>query len=352
MTHAIRPGGLGAALLVASLCPTAFAGSGVPSSPLAAPEARAREPYRLDARLSPDGRWVAVLGARGWSDELRCWIVPVENGVQREIEDIHPSGPQTIGWDEQGHVRVQVVNTDHGVPEMRWIDVTTGEVQRWTRDRQLMRDVSRPGLQPWGELSERKAIDGRSLRSVSWRATGQRTELESRGDSRCELSPQPGIGFFTSTVGGVQYLKRFDCANNLQDELVETNAIEFDWSLSSDGRKLLVTERTLENRVRVLDSVTGMLVDGPWLADEPRWVEGGDGRYFVAVQGTRRMLFDLARDRELEIGPDEGEWLDIQALANGKFLVEDDRDVALYDSNWRRERALFTAPVDTRVASR
>ncbi|NUP94994.1 MAG: hypothetical protein HUU28_02405 [Planctomycetaceae bacterium] len=352
MTHCTHSGGLLAALFVASLCPSALAGSGLPSVSGPAPEARAREPYRLEARLSPDGRWVAVLGSRGWSDELRCWIVPVESGVQREILDVHPSGPQTIGWDEHGHVRVQVVNTEHGVPEMRWIDVTTGEVSRWTRDRQLMRDEARTTREPWGEVSERKAIDGRTLRSVSWSATGQRAELESRGESRCELSPQPGIGFFTSTVGGVQYLKRFDCANNLQDELVETNAIRFDWSLSVDGRKLLVTERTLENRVRVLDSTNGALVDGPWLADEPRWVEGADGRYFVAVQGTRRMLFDLARDRELEIGPDEGEWLEIRALSNGKFVVEDDREVALYDSNWRRERALFTAPVDTRLASR
>ncbi|MCY3001732.1 MAG: hypothetical protein NTV21_08005 [Planctomycetota bacterium] len=352
MTHETRPGGLLAALLVASLCPTAFAGSGLPSNSAPAPEARAREPYRLEARLSPDGRWVAVLGSRGWSDEVRCWIVPVETGVQREILDVHPSGPQTVGWDNEGHVRVQVVNTDHGVPEMRWIDVSTGEVSRWTRDRQLMRDESRLQAQAWGEVSERKALDGRTLRSVWWRETGLRAELESRGESRCELSPQPGIGFFTSTVGGVQYLKRFDCANSLQDEIVETNAIRFDWALSADGRKLLVTERTLENRVRVLDSVTGSLVDGPWLADEPRWVEGADGRYFVAVQGTRRMLFDLARDRELEIGPDEGEWVDIQALHNGKFVVEDDHGVALYDSNWRRERSLFTAPVEPRLASR
>lgn len=352
MTHEIRPSGLLAALLVASICPAAVAGSGLPSTFVPAPEARSKEPYRLEARLSPDGRWVAVLGSRGWSDELRCWIVPVETGVQREILDVHPSGPQTIGWDDAGHVRVQVVNTDHGVPEMRWIDVITGEVSRWTRDRQLMRDESRLQKQPWGEVSERKAIDGRTLRTVWWRETGQRAELESRGESRCELSPQPGIGFFTSTVGGVQYLKRFDCANSLHEEIVETNAIRFDWSLSADGRKLLVTERSLENRVRVLDSVTGSLVDGPWIADEPRWVEGGDCRYFVAVQGTRRMLFDLARDRELEIGPDEGEWIDIQALGNGKFVVEDDREVALYDSNWRRERALFTAPVDARVASR
>lgn len=352
MTHVIRPGGLLAALLVASFCPSAFAGSGSPSTFAPAPEARTREPYRLEARLSPDGRWVAVLGSRGWSDEVRCWIVPVETGVQREILDVHPSGPQTIGWDNASQVRVQVVNTEHGVPEMRWIDVTTGEVSRWTRDRQLMRDETRLQRQPWGEVSERKALDGRTLRSVWWRETGQRAELESRGESRCELSPQPGIGFFSSTVGGVQYLKRFDCANSLQDEIVETNAIRFDWALSADGRKLLVTERTLENRVRVLDSVTGSLVDGPWLADEPRWVEGGDGRYFVAVQGARRVLFDLARDRELEIGLDQGEWADIQALSNGKFVVEDDREVALYDSNWRRERALFTAPVDTAVASR
>ena len=325
------------------------------SWPLSAPNgatAGAREPYRLEAALSPDGRWVAVSGARGWSDEVRCWIVPVENGVPLKVADAQPNGSHTIAWDAAGHARVEIVNRELGVPEMRWLDPATGETVRLTRDRDAMREELRAATSEWGSVHERHVPDGRTLRSVRWTAEGTHIDLESVGDSRITLSPQAGAGFFTSTRGGATYLTRFDIAAGTQRDIVQSGALDLEWRCSSDGRKLLVSEGGLEHRVRIVDAQAGTLLDGPWVATEPRWIEGCDGRYFASVRGGQRVLFDLLRDREVSMGRDEGAWPEVTALEDGRFLVENDREVALFTADFRRERCVFYAPVDTAVAGR
>lgn len=329
--------------------------SAASSGPLAAAHAAsssARDPYRLEAALSPDGRWVAVSGARGWSDETRCWIVPLENGVPLEIADTQPHGSQTIAWDASGHARVEVVNRELGVPEMRWIEPATGETVRLTRDRDAMRLELRAATLEWGTVQERRTPDGRTLRIVRWTAEGSHIDLESVGDSRITLSPQAGAGFFTATRGGATYLTRFDIAAGTQRDIVQSGALELEWRCSSDGRKLLVSEGGLEHRVRIVDAQAGTLLDGPWVATEPRWIEGCDGRYFAGVRGGQRVLFDLLRDREVSMGRDEGAWPEVTALPDGRFLVENDREVALFNADFRRERCVFFAPVDTAVAGR
>jgi dipeptidyl aminopeptidase/acylaminoacyl peptidase len=320
-------------------------------SPIPA-SATTHEPMRLDAKLSPDGRWVAIHGSRGWSDETRGWIVPLENGVPIELRDVQPNGPQTLAWDEHNLLRVEVVNHDVGIPEMHWLQPSTGETVRLTRDRDAMREQVRAATAEWGTVSERHVADGRTLRIVRWNSERTHVDLESIGASRITLSTQPGSGFFTSTREGVTYLSRFDMVAGTERELVQTLAPDFDWRVSADGRKLLVSEGGLEPRARILDAASGTLLDGPWLATEPRWIEGCDGRYFAAVEGARRVLFDLLRDRKLDLGGDEGPWLEIVALEDGRFLVDNDREVALFNADFRRERGLFYAPPDTSVAAR
>lgn len=322
------------------------------SGPFATTNPVAREPYRLEATLSPDGRWVAVSGSRGWSDEARCWIVPVENGVPLEIADAQPNGSQTIAWAADGHARVEVVNRELGIPEMRWLDPSTGETERLTRDRDAMREELRAATTEWGTIHERHVPDGRTLRSVRWTSEGSHIDLESVGDSRITLSPQAGAGFFTSTRAGATYLTRFDMTSGTQRDIVQSGSLDLEWRCSSDGRKLLVSEGGLEHRVRIVDAVAGTLLDGPWVTTEPRWIEGCDGRYFAGVRGGQRVLFDLLRDREVSMGRDEGPWPEVTALEDGRFLVENDREVALFSADFRRERCVFYAPVDTSVAAR
>ncbi len=322
------------------------------SEPFAQPSTIAREPYRLDAALSPDGRWVAVSGSRGWSGEARCWIVPVENGVPIEIEDAQPHGAQTLTWDASGNARVEVVNRELGVPEMRWINPATSETVRFTRDRDAMREELRASTTEWGTVHERHVPDGRTLRIVRWTSEGSHVDLESIGDSRITLSPQPGAGFFTSTRGGATYLTRFDMTNGTQRDIVQSGSLDLEWRASSDGRKLLVSEGGLEHRVRILDAQSGALVDGPWVTTEPRWIEGCDSRYFAGVRGGQRVLFDLLRDREVSMGRDEGPSPEVTATEDGRFLVENDREVALYSADFRRERCVFYAPGESAVAGR
>ena len=104
--------------------------------------------------------------------------------------------------------------------------------------------------------------------------------------------------------------------------------------------------------MRILDAQSGTLLDGPWVTTEPRWIEGCDGRYFAGVRGGQRVLFDLLRDREVSMGRDEGPWPEVTATEDGRFLVENDREVALYSADFRRERCVFYAPVEPAVAAR
>ncbi|MBM3987133.1 MAG: hypothetical protein FJ294_04135 [Planctomycetes bacterium] len=334
---------LGSILAAANFGP--FAGANFADS-------SARDPYRLEAALSPDGRWVAVSGARGWSGETRCWIVPLEHGAPLEILDTQSHGAQTIAWNAAGEARVEVVNREFGVPELHWIEPATGETVRRTRDRDAIRAEMRAVTLEWGTVQERHTPDGRTLRRVRWTAEGSRIDLESVGQSRITLSPQAGAGFFTATRGGVTYLTRFDIVEGTQRDIVHSGALDLEWRCSSDGRKLLVSEGGLEHRVRIVDARVGALLDGPWVATEPRWIEGCDGRYFAGVRGGQRVLFDLLRDREVSMGRDEGAWPEVTALSDGRFVVENDREVALFDADFRRQRCVFYPPADTTGARR
>ncbi|MBM3989600.1 MAG: hypothetical protein FJ298_01190 [Planctomycetes bacterium] len=311
-----------------------------------------RDPYRLEASLSPDGRWVAVSGARGWSSDTRCWIVPLETGVPLEIVDAQPNGAQTIAWNAAGEARVEIVNRELGVRELRWIEPATGETVRFTRDRDAIRAELRAATLEWGTVQERVTPDGRTLRNVRWTAQGSRIDLESVGQSRITLSPRAGAGFFSATRGGVTYLTRFDIVEGTQRDIVQSGALDLEWNCSSDGRKLLISEGGLEHRVRIVDARAGTLLDGPWMATEPRWIEGCDGRYFAGVRGGQRVLFDLLRDREVSMGTDEGAWPEVTALSDGRFVVENDREIALFDADFRRVRCLFHAGAETAVARR
>lgn len=344
-----------AALTVSVLCPLVCAANsgGYAFKPSASSSAASvREPYRLDARLSPDGRWLAVTGAHGFGDDLRCWVVPLESGVPRELHGVEPAGSQTLGWDDAGLLRLQTVDREHGVPEMRWIDVASDQVVRSTRDRDVMRAELRAGTAVWATVEERRGSDRRALRLVSWRDAGRKLELQVGAEVRFEFANEPGLGFVSSRADGVSTLTRFEVGSGATREIARSSAGTFSWTLSPDGRKLALWEQGHESRVRVIDSVHGTLLHGPWMTSSARWLDGGGSRYLASLAGERRVLFDLLRDRELDAGPAEGEWPTITALADGRFVVEDDRQVTLYDADFRRERELFIAPVELSVARR
>jgi hypothetical protein len=213
-----------------------------------------------------------------------------------------------------------------------------------------MREELRAPSSAWATVQEKRMPDQRLVRVVQWRAAGRKIEIETSGESRLQLVAAPGILFYSPEHGASTSVLRCDVATGARREVANTSAPLFQWSASEDGYKLLLLEQGNEGRVRVLDATRGTLLHGPWNADSAVWMSGVSGRYITATLGRRHVIIDTLRDRVLETGFDSWPWA--VALADGRFVVEDDREIRLFDGDFQFVRTLFRAPTSPEVAAR
>jgi hypothetical protein len=122
--------------------------------------------------------------------------------------------------------------------------------------------------------------------------------------------------------------------------LLELDGSTRSWSISPDERLALVTEAERPARARIVDLRNGMLVDGPWPAQSAHWIEDDQSRYVALVSRGRRTLVDRVRDRQLDLGADEGAWPTIEPLPDGRFVVQSQQSIDLCDDELRTLRKL------------
>ncbi|MCC7013227.1 MAG: hypothetical protein IT454_11750 [Planctomycetes bacterium] len=335
----------GRAALAALLC--------VPTLGFALPttsESGAAPKFRLEAQLSPDQRWLAVTGAHAADSDVRAWIVPLGGGDAREIESIVSNGSRTLGWDAQSHLRLQVVDRELGVPELRWIDVDSGDVVRSTRDREEMRGELRGAPASWATVEEKKAGERKLVRTVQWRDARRKIEISTQGESQFQVVAAPGIVFYSVRAANETQIFRCDVASGARREVLRSDAPVITWSASEDGFKLLLVEQGNEQRARVVDAQSGSLLHGPWMVAKAIWISGDEGRYLAATVGPRLVVIDVLRDRELDTPFESWPWM--TALADGRFVVEDDTDVRLFDADFGLQRVLLSSPKSPETAAR
>lgn len=301
-----------------------------------------RDAPRLEAELAPNQAWISILALRGSSDDARAWIVPLDGGAEREFTDLVGNGAQTLAWNSESQLRLTIQERDSRLVEMRWLDLETDLVVRSTRDREDIRAELRTDPDVWAAVEEKKLSDRRLVRTIQWRSAGRKVEIATQGESQLQVVATPGVVFYSTVVGSTTQVFRCDVGTGARREVARSDASAVQWSASEDGYKLLLTEQGHEQRARIVDAHQGTLLHGPWITSSATWVHGVEGRYVAAVIGTRNVVIDTLRDRNLEIGFESWPW--INALRDGRFVVEDDAEVRLYNDAFELERTLFRAP--------
>jgi hypothetical protein len=313
--------------------------NGGEASPAAVPADVARRatlPVRYS--LAPDGGWVA-LWTRTSSNELaRVWAVSVDDGRVRTFDDLELAG-DSIGWDDEGNLRVQVVDPARALSEMRWIDPDTGRVVDSTRDRERMRRELSD--EPWASVQSRSLADGTTTFTVV-RADGKDLlEVSGAEGTHCVVAERPGLVFHSTVSDDVVELTAVDLEHESERRFAQLAASSLlSWTPSPTGRGVLLLESGLERRARVIDSARGMLLHGPWRADEASWVEGAGGRYIALTRGPRHVVYDTLRDREVELVGHDDRWPRLIALEDGRFVLESELRIEVRDADLRLVRVL------------
>lgn len=320
------------AVLCAGLC--GFGGSapggGAPvgGEALAAPA--------LEWSVSSDGRFLAVSAPRGRKDQHDAWVVSIEDGVVRELEQVERAAPQ-LSFDERGWLRIYTVDAERGTPALQWTDPGTGAVLEQTRDRGRIRSELEPLECGWASVERRRSADRLVARRVDWPERRTHFELDSKRDVELAISEAPGVVFYTRRVGDQLRLVRRELRDASETILVAEGRGLSDWRVSSDGRAIALRERGLESRVRVIDGASGALIAGPWLGDGVEWAPGGGARSLVIVRGDQRRLLDILLDKEQLAG----DWENFAVLADGSVVAEIERELVLLDSQLAEIKVLF-----------
>lgn len=283
----------------------------------------------LATAVSPDGQWLAVRSTDASGAELS--LVALADGTQRSCGSFATLDEPR--WDAQGRVQVRVRDERASQLELRTIDPANCTVVASER----AEETNPSGA--WARVEERRATDGSERMRIEWLGRGLKFHLPTK-QGVFQLAETPGIVFYTQPTGTKLALLRHDMDRGLTEQLVEFSADALAWSVSPDERLLLVTEPGRQHRARVIDLRNGMLVDGPWPADSAHWLDDGASRYVALVAKGRRALHDRVRDRELDLGLDQGEWLAIEPLADGRFVVQSPHAVELCDQELRTVRTL------------
>jgi len=324
---------IGLVCVLASLRPASSRSGGEPP-------AGERSTPRIAYEVAPNGEWL-VAWSREHGDGIgRAWLVTLDDGSTRSLDHLALSDGAP-GWDGQNHLRVQIVDRELGVPEMQWIDVETQSVVASTRDRARMRDELDGSAASWANIERKKLIAGRVAHRVTARGGGRQFELSGGDDVDCQISTEVGVVFYSTRNGPVVELFRHDIANDDTRRFAQLDASLVGWSIAPSGDGALLVESCHERRARVIDTASGMLLHGPWMADDAAWVEGAGGRYIALTRGPRKIVYDTLRDREIEVASGGGDPPRLFALDDGRFVVESDGRIRLCDGDLRDVRTLF-----------
>ncbi len=326
---ALRAAGSSACVaLCAVLCSFSGVGAGSGGGATAAPA--------LEWSVSADGRHLAVSAARGRSGQYDGWVVSVADGAVRELPQVERASPQ-LCFDGAGRLRIYTLEPERGTPAVLWTDPASGQVLESTRDRARIKTELEPLEGGWARVTTRRVGERNVARRVEWPAQRKNFELDAKRDFELALSELEGVVFYTRRVGDQLRLVRRDLRSDAERTLVAEGRGLTSWQVSRDGRAVVVAERGGESRIRVVDSETGSLIAGPWLGDEAVWAPGESARSLVVSNGAQRKLIDIVLGKQ----HDAGDWARIEALSDGSYVVQIERDVLLVDSNLNERRILF-----------
>jgi hypothetical protein len=325
-----------------------FVGARDISKPTAKVDSKPPPPLTLS--VSPDEQWLAVAWIAEGATTARVWSVPLARGDAREFAKVPASGASSLAWSSDGLLRMEWVDAKQGLRELRWSDPASGKVLRATHDREEIRTTLASSNGSWATVEE-KHPGSKTVRTVQWPAEKLELDVVTLGESEFQLSPIPGVVFYSERLEDGVHLYRTEVATGSRREVARSDAPGFRWSASDDGGELLLCESGGDPRSRVIDAEQGTLIDGPWTVADTRWLQGGAGRYVFANDGARSYLIDTLRDRELSLPSEPWGWL--WPLDDGRFLVEQGGRVLACDSSLEIVETLFDARTgETRVASR
>lgn len=316
------------AALCAVLCSFTGVGASAGAGGSAAPP--------LEWSVSADGRHLAVSTSRGRSNQYDAWLVSIGDGVVRELEQVERAAPQ-LEFDDAGRLRIYTVDAERGTPALVWTDPTSGELLESTRDRARIRAELDPLEFGWARLATRRVGERTVARRVEWPAERKSFELDSKRDVELAVAELEGVVFYTRRVGDQLRLVRRDLRTEVERTLVAEGRGLFAWRPSRDGRAVAIAERGGESRIRVIDAESGNLIAGPWLGEEVEWAPGESARCLIVSNGKRRQLIDILLDKQQEAG----DWTRLEALSDGSYVVQIERDLVLLDANLGEPRVLF-----------
>ena len=315
-------------------------GGGGPSSDVA--NATAPAPVTAPAveyELAPDGDWIAIWTHQSNNELDRAWAVSLVDGSVRTLDHLELACDR-LGWDDDGNLRVQVIDPTRSLSEMRWIDLDTGRVVESTRDRERIRRELQP--EAWATIRAHRLGDGATAFTVVGPDGEELLEVSGDEGTRCVLADRPGIAFVSTPAGEAIHMKAVDLEHATERRFAQLAASTLlVWWPSPSGNAVLLLENGLERRARVIDSSRGMLLHGPWLADQATWVEGARGRYVALTRGPRNLVYDTLRDREIELLGYDGRWPRLVALEDGRFVLESELRIEVRDADMRLQRVLY-----------
>jgi hypothetical protein len=310
----------------------------------------------MTSSVSPDGRFVGVVGTNGAAGGCRSWIVPVDGGP---ILDWPRRRDYVAGWTTDGLAWIGRYDSDP-VPDPKkprdygaLVRPETGEVvERLTESsRAGGRIVAGWGIGPqwaqWLRMNWEGAHKGENGAPTShtvrlWVKDG---DVERRMDVR-SVCATPTVGqvllvtpdgkLALADLAGGEPRVVSDDANGLQSWLTG----------SADGR--MYTVQTSEGWV-VLDGTTWQRVAGPFTDGTVYWCSASGRPPVVAVWDKKTELFsrlvDVDTGREIPIDPAlkiYAGYEAVQPLDDGRFVARSGKgSIVLLDANGKLIRTLF-----------
>ncbi|MBL8804634.1 MAG: hypothetical protein JNN27_21745 [Planctomycetes bacterium] len=334
---------LGASALGAVLClglcsfgGTGSAGGGANALPV------------LDWSVSPDGEWLAVSAARGRQEQYDAWVIAVDDGGVRELNEVERAAPQ-IAFDARNRMRIFTLDSERGTPLLTWADPRSGAVLEGTRDRSRIRaELETPLEHGWARVEQRRVGQITTARRVEWPAERLKFELDAKRDVELAVSSLPGVVLYSRRVGDQLRLVRRELSSAAEQTLVADGRGLTDWTWSEDGRAVAVHEQGIDSRVRVVDAQSGALIAGPWLGDSVEWAPGGGSRFLTIEQAGQRRLVDTL----LGATHDAGAWQRFRMLSDGQVIAQVEQQLVLLDAELSEVRVLFDAALPTAQTER
>jgi hypothetical protein len=231
-----------------------------------------------------------------------------------------------------------VVDVQRRRREVRWFDPQTGRTVRTSRDRGAsQRAIFQGPGEDWANVVSSHS-PGHHRVLVQWPERDLSVEILGRVEPWVQLTHRPGVVFHSDSTTGVTRVFRTDLEGGRRSELVEIESGPQHWSVSPDGRALLVVDG---GRVRVLSAQDGGPLAGPWKQGSAEWIQTNDSRYLLLASMGHLSILDLGRDRSIELGLDVGARPVVRALTDGRFLVRRGAQLVLVDEDGEPLRTVF-----------